>query len=196
MTLSLSLSLSLPRFIYKLLKIRLSGLFYIIDRRSNSEKNSLRNVTFNHRDKHRASMRLARNINCTMRHTSWPLPDLLSRFVEFIEPADTNRFVTARKSISHDRRASISLSLLPRPSSPLDLCLVAGTLLLSVFCNSARQNYPRKEGEGGGGKEKLLIQGYKIPPSMDFERPPTTRALSNILFAFVPLENAASIEAK
>lgn len=118
----------------------------------------------------------------------------LSRFVEFIEPADTNRFVTAKKSISHDRRLSISLSLLPPPSSPLDLCLVvAGTLLLlSVFCNSARY-----EGERGG-KKTTYIQGYKISsPSMDFERPPTTRALANIiLFALVPLENAASIEAK
>lgn len=63
-------SLSLSDFICKLVKIR------VADYRSCGRiQRRIRYVTkFKHRDKHRCFD--ARNINCTMRHTSWPLRSL------------------------------------------------------------------------------------------------------------------------
>lgn len=183
-----ALSLSLFDFICKLVKIR------VADYRSCGRiQRRIRYVTkFKHRDKHRCFD--ARNINCTMRHTSWPLRSLchaLSSLSSQLIPIGSlqreNRLATI------DGYVYLSLS----PSSSL---LPFGSLPRSSRNSSSSLGFLQlgTEGKRGGEKKTTYIQGYKISsPSMDFERPPTTRALANIiLFALVPLENAASIEAK
>lgn len=185
-----ALSLSLSDFICKLVKIR------VADYRSCGRiQRRIRYVTkFKHRDKHRCFD--ARNINCTMRHTSWPLRSLchaLSSLSSQLIPIGSlqreNRLATI------DGYLSISLSF--SPSSSL---LPFGSLPRSSRNSSSSLGFLQlgTEGKRGGEKKTTYIQGYKISsPLMDFERPPTTRALANIiLFALVPLENAASIEAK
>lgn len=167
-----ALSLSLFDFICKLVKIR------VADYRSCGRiQRRIRYVTkFKHRDKHRCFD--ARNINCTMRHTSWPLRSLchaLSSLSSQLIPIGSlqrkNRLATIDGYL-------ISLSLLPPPSSPLDLCLVvAGTLLLlSVFCNSAQK------GREGGKKKLLISKDIKYPPPRWISRDLQQRAPSRILF--------------
>ena len=155
----------------------------------------IRYVTkFKHRDKHRCFD--ARNINCTMRHTSWPLRSLchaLSSLSSQLIPIGSlqreNRLATIDGYLSISLSFSPSSSLLPFGSLPRSSRNSSSSLRFLQLGRARRR---------GRGKKTTYIQGYKISsPLMDFERPPTTRALANIiLFALVPLENAASIEAK
>ena len=102
----------------------------------------------------------------------------LSRFVEFIEPADTNRFVTARKSISHDRRVSIYLSFF------LSFLLPFGSLPRSSRNSSFSLHFLQlgTEGEREGKKKLLISKDIKYPPPRWISRDLQQRAPSRILF--------------
>lgn len=149
-------SLSLSDFICKLVKIR------VADYRSCGRiQRRIRYVTkFKHRDKHRCFD--ARNINCMMRHTSWPLRSLchaLSSLSSQLIPIGSlqreNRLATI------DGYLSISLSF--SPSSSL---LPFGSLPRSSRNSSFSLHFLQlgTEGEREGKKKLLISKDIKYPP--------------------------------